>query len=684
MSEPPAPAPAPPRPAREPRRRPRRRLRLAVAPWRLFFNAVFDKEIRVAGRKLGTYAVRTAAVLVPLGIASLTFAGQWSIVDARSLGAVATLQASQTLAPAIALATLAALFGIVCLYSPSSTSASLGLERRQRTLPALLTSPLSAGQIVFGKLTAAGVSVAVLVLGALPIVLAVRVYGGLPVEPVLAAVGLTLATGALGAASGIWSSANVDRPSMASLAALFIFGVAMGGPPLALLSWNGLLEYASVDLAPRFPALRALPLDAAMIGQDVILASSPVSALVTVTAAAVSGVAFGTLGLIRPVYLGSIAWALTLSFFFACFATNSLRAAIRRESLGARPKRRRAKRGADAKTPASPAAAAASDAPADPAPDPAADPAPAPDAQPLPTESEEDARLVFRESRRMGDRPVLWRELRQPMLAKLKTKIAMALTAAVIYLVIYGPTFREYGASMNDGDIVGPAVIIAAIVVIVQAALTSAAGVCAEREAQTWETLLTTPLSPTAILVAKALGNLRRLWLVPAFIVLHLAFCIVFGRVAPLLLVHTAIILGGCVVMLAGTGVAAGMLFRRAAVAGAMNFVFAIVLWGGLILVVALLDAAMETYGNRRVEPLLNLLANLNPMYHLFSAVDAVVDSALPYETGTYELVGRAKELNADLATLWFLGVALLHASIGVAAVMLASWRFNRLVGRTS
>ena len=95
-------------------------------------------------------------------------------------------------------------FIMIVLVAPSLTSPAICEEKRMGTLSALMTSPLTSLQIVVGKLTGRMYQVVLLTLISAPMLLTVRVFGGVPAETVLAFTSVTLATALLGGAMGAY------------------------------------------------------------------------------------------------------------------------------------------------------------------------------------------------------------------------------------------------------------------------------------------------------------------------------------------------------------------------------------------------------------------------------------------------------------------------------------------------
>jgi ABC-type transport system involved in multi-copper enzyme maturation permease subunit len=95
---------------------------------------------------------------------------------------------------------------------------------------ALMTTPLNAAQIVFGKLTSRLVMLAILALLVAPLLLAIRVFGGLDGRVVIATTAISLSTAFLGAALGLMYSTWHKRASNAAVFGLLTLVLLQAAP----------------------------------------------------------------------------------------------------------------------------------------------------------------------------------------------------------------------------------------------------------------------------------------------------------------------------------------------------------------------------------------------------------------------------------------------------------------------
>lgn len=606
----------------------------------LLFGPIFQKDMRVAGRKPGLYVGRALFALALAAAVSIAFAGVWqSTRGAQSPSA--RIQALQGVAPSIVAAVLWVQFGSLLLLSPMLTAGAICDERRAQTLPALLTTPLTPLQIVCAKLASRLAQLVIIALIALPVLLAVRLFGGVRAETVIAGVALSISVALMGAGVGLWFSVRAARAATAALAAYCLIALIGAGLPLLMLAFNAIAE-------DRFPGARLSDVLGAWapdwslrIPWPAILVSSPPAALGAVVIASDQGLTIQGLP-VRTLWVASSLWALLIALFSVSMASLSLRRVMRR-SLGAprltRRQRRRLRRA----------------------------PAEAEQSEPVP--------ISARRSRRVGSDPVLWRELRQSLFPSRSMLIASLLGVGVIAAVMYLAMDRDEEA------LAFVPVIIGMILLLLQAALLSSSGFTSERESRTLDTLLTTRLTPAQIVAGKLLGSIRRQWFIPLVLLAHMGVIVAYGESHPIVLLHLAIIFLGPIVMLSGTGVYLSLRFRKSVTATALNLALALLLWLVGPILVGILFGALEIGGREFGE----LVANITLFTH------PVAQSVITIEGAHGEFGERLSRLDYDVIdadmhalgwTVYTSASAGVQIAVGLAAAARAVFRFEKYTGR--
>ena len=354
------------------------------------FGPVFQREVRSSGRRLSTYWIRGGYVLALACVSCLLYFGVTADSRFGTRGNAENLQQLQTFAPALGSVYAWFQFVVMCFIASTLTAPAICDERRKGSLSTLIATPMTPTQIVLGKLTGRLTQLVVLLLAGVPLLLAVRVFGGVSGWFVLSATVITLCTALLHAAISLAASARVRTPTMASGTG-FVSGIAF-------------------CLVPMFIAL-FLSVTGFTIPGTLVLGVSPYVALGIETAR--------SLGEPPAFALWSYAWLLACGYMLVLAALFIIIAIVRFRRLAAtageasaapEPRRRRV-----------PKAVSASPTPGTIAPGAAA--------------SDE---IVVRGN------PVLWRELRQPVfLRRWHPWAVLVMIGAVLGMAYYQVGLRE-------------------------------------------------------------------------------------------------------------------------------------------------------------------------------------------------------------------------------------------------
>lgn len=653
-----SPTPSSPPPARPPNPLPKASLPARLA--NLAFGPVFDKQLRIAGRKRGGFVLRAIYAAFTLIITSLVFVSAWTQSDYGS--AADRIAATQSVAPILASTVATLQFAAVLIIAPGLTAGVIIEERRRKTLSALLTTPLSATQIVFNKVAASGVQLGVLVLMSLPVLLGVRVYGGLPLGSLLAAAGVTLSAAVLGLACGIHTSCASGRARSGTLSA---YGLLIGFlvlPPIGMY----LLFMVQMATGGGVPA-RA---------EELFFLISPIAAL-TASIQVASG--FVTLDQYIWSILGNMGVTLGVALLLMLHAVFRLRKLLRKEGEGTladitrKQKKRRRARGRKRGTPT---AAAVN----------------TPDGVESPAHAEDDRGA----SREVTREPVLWRELASPLMSS-RIKLVLTLLGGLLILgIVYTATaYTDYGWSKTlnspfDSEFQhGMLAAIVSVLMLVQAAISTTGGITSEREAQTWDVLLTTRVSPVQIMRGKLLGALRRQWLLPMFFLTHAAVVLVGGLVTgdrwlhPAVIPLTLLIIVPPAVMLTCTGLAFSLAVKKTVTASSLNLGFAVFVWIGVPILLGLTAGVFDLDFEPWFESMVNYLVTLIP------PVSAGITAAGLFDITRDGLSSIRFDLPTDDASFggWIVICAInaaIQLGIGAAALALAFGRFNTINHRPS
>lgn len=614
----------------------RRTLR-ALNPFTLVFNPVFHREMRSTSRNAWTFYNRLVVMLVLLLVAGLTYWGVSDNLTGNNAGTgVARIEALQRIAPELFSPLAWIQFAVIIFIAQSLTAPAINQERQRRSFPTLAVSPLTAGQIVFGTLAARMTQVLILSMVILPVLLALRVFGGLETVTILGVAVVTLAAGVLAGSLGILCSVLSKRPSGASALAMGLMVLVCVGPPLVFAMWFRLTNTTG--------ALWWILL-------------SPAAAM----AVSMYGLPRGVFGL-GPEWVPLVCAGIMLGMaLVSCLlATALLRPLILREAVteGHVTSGKRSRR-----------ATVAPDAPPT-----LTDTTGAP-LVPLGAVLPEATEAVMHErSREVSDHPVLWRELRQAVFTSARRRVIMLalLAIAVVWVhVVYGIG--------TESTVIGLTMSIA-IVFLIIATSAGAGSITGEVEARTWPVLLTTPLTARQVLAGKVAGTLRRLWIAPAAILLIQGAGVLLGTVHILFPIITALALGGAAALLSATGVVFSLMARKTSSAGSLNFLFAAMLWIGSLVLIGTVSAIIGTRGGPPA--VFGVALAMNPVALIGIASEAMVSNYGRFRLNRLELPGLADHMDPVAYLLVVVGFVLLCLAVARLAIGFGVMRWDTYTAR--
>ncbi|MEM1072337.1 MAG: ABC transporter permease subunit [Planctomycetota bacterium] len=595
-------------------------LLLPTLPLRTATNPILHRELRVAGRRRGTYISRGAFAFVLALAVVLTI-----LIADQSMSSAATITRMRQLASVAQAVTFAILwiaFLTLCLLGPTLTSGAISEERRARTLPTLATTPITAGQIVLGKLLARMHEALVLLFIAAPVLLSLRVFSGVPWVTVIAFVVVSAASALFGACLGLLYSTWHRGSSGAAVFAWLTAALAFIAPPMivGIGMSNGM--YGLQQLGVAQPVL-----DAALAAGMVV---SPPIVLLAETAGAPPPVTIGWI----PLWLQDHPWVVTTVWLVLLSALLTWSAAW---SL-----RRRL----------------ASD----------LNDAPTPKAQPREGES--------RRLRRLGDHPVRWRESTKPLFPKLWHKLIITIALAIGV----GYAYLEFGLDEQPVHMLFG--MVALILIVLLASVAATPVVTTEREAQTWQVLLTTPLSAHSILAGKLAGARGRLgWLV-ALIGLHFAFASLLRHTQWPLLPIVVLIIAGPAAFYLALGLLLSLLCRKSIVASVCAVLTLMMCWVGVPVGIGILHEIVAGPGESPGAIISGLFAS-HPIVLMSTAINGYAPDAWSLRADP-----DFRLIDWDLtAGQFFLVVALravVHVVGAVLLFLLATRLFSRFGGRSS
>jgi ABC-type transport system involved in multi-copper enzyme maturation permease subunit len=604
------------------------RLSTAVGP-------LFTKELLVTSRRAKYYMLRFAYAAVLGLFVSLVWLA--FIESARGADAAYRIAHMSEMGKGIVSSIMCFQFGIAQFVAIILLSSAINEEIYQRTLVPILTTPIGYWQIVLGKFLGKLLHVGLLLAISLPLLGIVRVLGGVPWGYLLAGVCITVTASMFTGSVALLFSAINRRPYLAILASLGMVASLYVVVGLVLLMVSGIAS--------------------AMLGNNgfcLVLYGNPVGAMTYET-----------------IYLNNPANRVP-GFFWPihCLVTLAMTAGVLKiaEIVVRKTALRKAVGAATAIADVSAVTVRAMHAapvlmPAD----------GSPVAQVL--ESPHYRRHEEAPSRKrwwkargwniqrmIGNSPIVWRELRKPLLRDRIVQI-VAMCAVIFYLIY---TYAILGASgaMARGETQAFFVCMFLLAGMLCTALDSATCIAPEKQARTWPALLCTPVGDWHILLGKAGGTAFRCLSVWIFLAAHVVLFTLLGFLHPIALIHVGLLAAWSGAFLTCSGVYFSTKYRSVTTALLMNLGLAGLLW---ILLPVGANLLGEVFGDR--ETAANIQA-ANPIVQAWVVVKGATltdhyniryeDGSLRYDwPGThYGWLGTtgimfANTLGYGLAALW-------------------------------
>lgn len=618
------------------------------------FGPVFQRDIRITSRKPGTYWARFTIAILLLAVATIALLS--NVIFDSFHSSIDRLERLQNLAPTLAIAILIAQFILLNLTAPILTAPAIVDERLKRTASTLAMTPLPPLHIIASKLSSRILLIIIIAVLPTPILLGFRIFGGIEAAPLLQASSVIFSSAIMGGSIALFFSTRFARPASAVGTTIAIFALLSAFPLLYIVLQARL--FGTFNIANQSIAWAFVP--------------SPVSALSSTISTYLGGTPRG-IGFFSSLWFSNSIFNLCVSVVFIALATLCLPSFFRRDAVNEHSDKpsRKARKAAPTSTTAPVATASSTVTQADPF----AIPAPSAGA----TDHRRADTLAARSrlntsslSRTVSDNPVLWREMRQSLFSA--SKLSRIFTALgfcfLLFLYIWiGPS--------DEG--LGPSVAIILILIATVTALGAGTNaIVGEIEARTFSTLLTTPISPTTILFAKALGALRRQWLYPALLVLHLLIVTLFGRFHPASILFVTLPVLGLIFFITCSGVFMSLVSKKSSTASSYNLITFAILWILIPLTILFLITAVSIIPRGLGEPLAFV-------YYLLCGPFTAISETIAFSRDgmrnvDFPLLGRGLSAAVVVSLL----CTLTQVLAGLFFIFLARTNFNRYALRAA
>jgi ABC-2 type transport system permease protein len=435
-----------------------------------FFGPIFDKELRVASRRLRNYFLRFAYILL-LSIFILSI--WYSVLGIRSSGS-AVYVVSRFSSAGRQIITAIAWFQFVAaqLIAIVMLSSSVSDEIHTGTLSVLLTTPISRFQIVAGKLLSKLLQLILLLAISLPLLAVVRVFGGVTWNYVVSSVCITMTAVMLAGAVSLFLSIIYRHAHIVILVTIAIYLLIFG----ALSGLFNLLAVKGISILNRDVTQSLL----ALTNPFVAFAAENVTLLQSGTPKFFSWPIHCLIMLVVTAVL------ITISVLLIRQATLQKAFDQPGKLLSALIFKRKGKFAIN----------------------------------------RTNSQSSFGSILPVTGPPIIWKEMRKRVIGHSKKDITISVLFISIFLITAVLVLSSARNSVFSHYIISGFYLIA----MIRMAMFSAGSIAFEKEARTWSVLLTTPLEDREIVRGKAIAAFRRNY--PILLLYIILLCILFFRIA--------------------------------------------------------------------------------------------------------------------------------------------------------
>jgi ABC-type transport system involved in multi-copper enzyme maturation permease subunit len=491
---------------------------------------IFDKELRVSSRRRRNFVLRTVYILLLAVFVAVVWA---AVVQLRGAGA---FQQSRMASAGKEIVVTIVIFQFVAtqLLAIVMLSNAVSDEIYHRTLGLLMTTPINGLQIVMGKLLSKLLQLVLLLGISLPMLAIVRVFGGVSWDYLVSSLCITLTAVLFAGSVSLLLSVRSRKAYVVILRAASVLVCLYFVLP-ALVS--ALLAYAlpklGIEIAGSMPSIQTL---------SIFLAHyNPVFGLSITTQRMLAPP--GLPGYYWPIQCGLL---LLMSVLVLARAVIVVRRAALQQALGQVPEVRKKS------------------------------------TKPRRTETTGSAHSASTERsglRRVKGPPVVWKELRAPLIQGVDNKNSRIGLAAAILAMLLTYLAAAHEGNLDEDFTHTSYALLFMFIGLVMTVIFAATRITPEKESQSWTLLLTTPLSDWEILIGKAVGAVRRCTPIWGLLAGHVLFFVLIGYIHPIAIFHLAVVVAWVSCFLTGAGLYFSTRFARSTSAVVASFALAMGLW---------------------------------------------------------------------------------------------------------
>jgi ABC-2 type transport system permease protein len=578
---------------------------------------IFDKELRVSSRRRRNYVLRFAYLALLTAFLVLV----WLEEVEHSGSSVYRISRMARAGQTIVIFIIWFQFCATQIVAVIMLSTSISDEVYNRTLGLLMTTPINSFQIVMGKLFSKLLQLILLMAISLPLLAIVRVFGGVPWDYIISSLCITITAVIFVGSLSLFFSIFSRRAYVVIIVTILTLGVLFALLPFSAgMLWNAITG----DWPGR--ALTAA-----------IFYHNPYGVLFFNTEMMMSPrTAGGMPFFFWPLHCGImlVASAIVLSLSVSMVRKVALRQATGQLDVSSRKSRshKHAARGSV------------------------------------------NLQDFTTAPRRVTGPPVIWKELRFPLLGrrKIATLIGIFIGLSMLFIT-YWLCAQKHSLDDEETHILY-AVIFLGLGILFTVVLASTC-ITSEKESRSWPLLLATILDDRDILFGKFVGILRRCLPIWIFLLGHVIIFSLADFIHPVAIIQMGILVAWIMVFLSGTGLYFSSRFRHTTTAVIMNFALAAAIWGILPLLMAIV-ASINAPFTRDARDFVEAYMDTNPFVHAVVVIDATANEN-PVRITSYNWIGSRNHRVVG-ATAWMLTCMAGYILLGTIFAWRAKCRFRR------
>jgi len=477
---------------------------------------IFGKELRVSSRRRRYYVIRSVYITLLAMIMVFVWIESFRVDQMFAYQSDKLAQMGR----AMTVFVIWSQFLLCQIVAGVMLSTAISDEIYNKTLTVLMTTPISSLQIVAGKLLGKLLQCMLLVGVSLPVLATVRVFGGIPWVYVLSSVCITLSMSLWVGSVSLFFSISERKAYVVIIRTILTLAVLFGLIPFLLfLFLREVLPYYDQIVRPILT-----------LSNPYVMMSMATNWLLSPRVITMSAMRYW------PWHCAILLAGSSLLLFWCTVRVRRVALHQVAGATGVAPKTKR---------------------------------------HAMPVKLSRRSRML----RYMGNWPVLWKDLRVPVLGgetRFRKRLSQCIIVAALVLVYVSIGVKGRFNQKDTHTVMSCTYVILAVLLTTVIAATC---ITSEKEARSWPILLGTAQTDFRILVSKWLAMLR--WSLPVWGLLfgHLLVFSLCRFIHPAALLLSSIVALGVINLSLGTGLYWSTRMRRTTTAVACNFIVPLMLW---------------------------------------------------------------------------------------------------------